>query len=182
MTRLVSRLAVLAGTLVLPGFIVCAPAVLAGQPTAQLNRPSQAVSNSTILAMRQVPAHGQPGAGIGGLTGGIAGGLGAGVGGGANGAAGGGTWSSMLVTGFGGGSLGRMASGIGQLAGNPAPQAQTIAPQAQTIAPQAQTMEFKLRMDDGSALTVVQSNDQGLHVGDRVHVIRGERPQIVRGG
>ena len=168
MTRSLLPLALLAGTLALPGLAGLAPAVLAGQVTPQvttlLNHPAVAASDGTVLAMRQMPAQGQPSAGMGGAASALSGAIGGGAGGGT----GGGNWSSMLTAGLGAALSGTGGNKASSSAGGPAPQRQAV--------------EFTLRMDDGSKLTVVQGDDQGLRAGDRVHVIRGEKTRVVRAG
>jgi outer membrane lipoprotein SlyB len=66
-------------------------------------------------------------------------------------------WSSLLAIGSGGGSMHTTT--------------------ADSTAGQATS--FRLRMDDGSTLTVVQGYNPGLHAGDRVRVIQGDHTHVV---
>jgi outer membrane lipoprotein SlyB len=163
MSGSVLRFATLVGALVLPGVIGYAPVALAGQPATQLSGPAGIVApgivppgianGGIVVLMRPVAADSQPKAGMGSLFGTMAGGLGVGKTSG--------SLASMLGSGTGSGPTGS-ASG--------------------TPAPHPWAVEFTLRMGDGSKQTVVQSDDLGLHPGDRVRVIRGDPTRLVRAG
>jgi hypothetical protein len=77
----------------------------------------------------------------------------------------------MLVAGLGGGAFSSMT-------GTPTP-APTPAP---TPTPHGPATAFTVRMDDGSTQLVVQGDELGLHPGDRVQVISGDRMRLVRAG
>ena len=164
MTRSQLHIAILAGVLVLPGLTSCAPVMLAGQASSLLNHPNTATSDGTVLSMRPAtPADGQAsnrqpsnGNGMGNPAGAMAAGPGGSV-------AGFGNFASMLVAGLGVGAMPGMSSATAQTPHGPA------------------TM-FTVRMDDGSTLSVVQDGDLGLHPGDRVQVIHGDRTRLVRQG
>lgn len=40
--------------------------------------------------------------------------------------------------------------------------------------------EFIVREDDGTTISIVQDNGLGLHAGDRVDIVQGERPHLTR--
>jgi outer membrane lipoprotein SlyB len=50
-----------------------------------------------------------------------------------------------------------------------------------TAAPMAVT-EFIVRTDDGNVISIVQVNDAGYHVGDRVIIPRGDPARLARPG
>jgi outer membrane lipoprotein SlyB len=96
---------------------------------------------------------------------------------GSSGATGGG-WSSMMTGGLSGmlpGGLGGSSmSNLSNITGTAPP-----AKPASTAANHGQATEFTLRMDDGSTQTVVLGDAQGLHTGDRVEVVRGDKTSLV---
>lgn len=118
-------------------------------------------SLGTILSMRFVSATNQPGAGTGSATTAM------------TGAHGGGTSSSFRVAGMGNGAMGMMPATGPDGDG-------TTGPQSPLRPGPGQATEFTLRMDDGSTLTVVQSDDQGLLPGDWVQLISGEHAHVAR--
>jgi len=173
MTRTQLKFTVLVATLALPGLTSCSPAMLGGQASSMFNRPAAATpatNDGTILSMHPAtPAdrqasNNQPSGGTGNAAGGMAAGLGGGTGGGNS-------WSSMLVSGLGGGAFSGMS-------GTPAP---TPAP-TPTPTSHGPATAFTVRMDDGSTQTVVQDHELGLHPGDRVQVISGDRTRLVPAG
>ena len=44
----------------------------------------------------------------------------------------------------------------------------------------ASLAEFIVREDDGTTISIVQDNGLGLHAGDRVDIVRGERAHLTR--
>jgi outer membrane lipoprotein SlyB len=169
MRQFLPRLTLLACVFALPCVSACAPVILANQAANLLSRPAADSSEGTVLAMRPVPTPSQPVAQPAGAgTGGSLGALGSGMTGNA-----GGGWSSMLSAGLGGGSMAALASSVGAGAATP--------PATHSEHP-GQSVEFTLRMDDGTTLTVVQDDDQGLHTGDRVRVTHGDRVRVARAG
>jgi outer membrane lipoprotein SlyB len=172
MTRSFIRFAVLASGLALPGLAAGAPALPTNQAVTLLNHPASTSGDGTVLSMRAVPTPNQPATGIGGGASVMTGGPNAGMGTGASGSPGGSGLSSMLTGGLGGSAIASMSSLIGTAS----------APKPATAAPQAQEVEFVLRMDDGSTQTVVQGEAKGLHKGDRVRVVHGERTHLIRAG
>ncbi len=53
---------------------------------------------------------------------------------------------------------------------------------SKTQAKQLPLEEFIVRTDDGAILSVVQTNEAGFHVGDRVIILRGEQARLARPG
>lgn len=51
---------------------------------------------------------------------------------------------------------------------------------AAPTAPGASLAEFIVREDDGTTISIVQDNGLGLHAGDRVGIVRGERARLTR--
>ena len=51
---------------------------------------------------------------------------------------------------------------------------------APAAAPGASLTEFIVRQDDGTTISIVQDNGLGLHAGDRVDIVRGERAYLTR--
>ncbi len=177
MTRSLPGFALLAGLLAVPGLTACAPAGVTNQAAALFNHPASKTSDGTILSMRSVPVAAQPAGAMGGATTAMA----ARSSGGA-----GGSWSSMLPGALAGGLPGGLGSNsMGNLTGiTGTPPAATPAPAVSATPASAasihgQAMEFTLRMDDGSTQTVVLGDAQGLHAGDRVEVIRGDKTRLV---
>jgi len=169
MTRSLPGFALLACLLALPGLTACAPAVLTSQASALFNHPASKTSDGTILSMRQVAAPAQPAGGTGGAMNAMTAG--------SSGATGGG-WSSMMTGGLSGmlpGGLGGSSmSNLSNITGTAPP-----AKPASTAANHGQATEFTLRMDDGSTQTVVLGDAQGLHTGDRVEIVRGDKTSLV---
>ena len=87
----------------------------------------------------------------------------------AGGASGGGSgWSSILAKGMAGTSMAPLSSLIGS--------------KTPTALPAPQAVEFTVRMDDGTTQTVTQTNDQGLHTGDRIKLVHGDRARLLPAG
>jgi outer membrane lipoprotein SlyB len=170
MTRTQLKFTILAGALALPGLTSCVPVMLAGQASSMFNHPTAPTptpaNDGTILSMHPATqadreaSNSHPSGGTGNAAGGMAAGLGGGAGGGNS-------WSSMLVSGLGGGAF-------SSVMGTPTP--------APTPTPRGPATAFTVRMDDGSTQLVVQNGDLGLHPGDRVQVISRDRTRLVRAG
>lgn len=151
--RFVAALAALA----LAGGVVsaCAPAQTgATYSSAGLGR-AASVSYGTIVGMRPVQVSGGQGSGVGTLAGAAAGGV-------AGSFIGGDTRSNILA-GLGGALL-------GGLAGSAVERGVTS----------GTAIEFFVREDRGGDIAVVQTNEDGLQVGDRVVISRGDRTRISR--
>lgn len=113
-----------------------------------------AVSYGTVVGSRPVQVQGGTG-GLGTAAGAVAGGFG--------GSFIGGDWRSNLLAGLGGALLGGAAgNAIEHGAGT------------------GQAIEFIVREDRGGDIAVVQTNEDGLQVGDRVVVNRGDRTRLSR--
>jgi len=143
------------GLLLLTGTVVaCAPQQTANTySSAALGRPAS-VSYGTIIGMRPVQVQGG-GSGIGTAAGALAGGVG--------GSFIGGDWRSNALAGLGGAVL-------GGLAGNAIGRGTTG----------GQAVEFFIREDNGGDIAVVQTNEEGLQVNDRVVIARGDRVRLTR--
>lgn len=112
------------------------------------------VSFGTIIGMRPVHVQGS-GSGIGTAAGAVAGGV--------AGSFIGGDWRSNALAGLGGAVLGGLAGnaiGSGVSGGN--------------------AVEFFIREDQGGDISVVQTNEEGLQVNDRVVISRGDRTRLSR--
>ncbi len=141
-------LAVLAALVLAAG---CAPSNTATTYTReQMNREAM-VETGTVVSMRPVTVEGT------GRTGGLVGGVAGGVGGSFIG----GDWRSNLLAGLGGAVLGGVA-------GSAAERSMTT----------TTATEFIVELEGGGTIAVVQSNEQGLRVGDRVTILRGDRTRL----
>jgi outer membrane lipoprotein SlyB len=109
------------------------------------------VERGTIVSMRpvQVEGTGRTGTLIGGAAGGVAGSF---IGG---------DWRSNLLAGIAGAVVGGVAGGAAERA------------MTGTTA-----TEFIVELERGGTIAVVQGNEEGLRVGDRVTVLRGERTRL----
>lgn len=112
------------------------------------------VSYGSIVGSRPVQVQGGSG-GLGTAAGAVAGGVG--------GSFIGGDWRSNVLAGLGGALLGGLAGnaiegGVGT----------------------RQAIEFVVREDRGGDIAVVQTNEEGLQVGDRVVINRGDRTRLSR--
>lgn len=121
--------------------------------SAALGR-AASVSYGTIVGSRPVQVQGGSG-GLGTAAGAVAGGVG--------GSFIGGDWRSNVLAGLGGALL-------GGLAGNALERG----------ASGGQAIEFVIREDRGGDIAVVQTNEDGLQVGDRVVINRGDRTRVSR--
>ena len=132
----------------------CAPSRTGEQFNArQMNR--TAISRpGTVIGMREVAIQGE---GRGGATAGaIAGGL--------AGSFIGGDWRSNLLAGLGGAIVG----GI-------------VGSQAERAISSGTATEFLIRpIDGGDDIAVVQTNEEGIRIGDRVRINRSDRTRVVR--
>ena len=149
--------ALLAPLLLAGGLAACAPQQTgATYSAASLGRPA-AVTYGTIVGSRPVTVQGGSGGpGVGTAAGAVAGGV--------AGSFIGGDWRSNLIAGLGGAI-------IGGLAGNAIERG----------AVNGQAIEFVIRQDGGGDLAVVQTNEDGLQVGDRVMISHGpDRARISR--
>jgi outer membrane lipoprotein SlyB len=111
------------------------------------------VSFGTIVGSRPVQVQGD--GTVGTLAGAAAGGV--------AGSFIGGDWRSNALAGIGGAI-------VGGLAGNAIGQGVT----------RGTAIEFVVRQDNGADIAVVQTNEEGLQVGDRVVITRGDRVRLSR--
>lgn len=114
------------------------------------------VSQGTIVGMRPVAVSGTR-SGVGGATGAVAGGV--------IGSTIGGDWRARAVAGV----IGAVAGG---LAGAAIEEGVT----------RGDAMEFIVRGDDGSTRAIVQTNELGLNVGERVTITQTDRVRLSRAG
>ncbi len=112
------------------------------------------VSYGTVVGMRPVQISGSQ-SGVGAVAGAAAGGV--------AGSFIGGDWRSRALMGIGG-------AVVGGLAGNAIEGGVT----------RGSAVEFVVREDRGGDIAVVQTNEDGLSVGDRVVVNRGDRTRLSR--
>jgi len=132
----------------------CAPANTANTVSARSLGGEADVSFGTIVGTRPVTVAGGN-SGVGSLGGAVAGGV--------AGSFIGGDWRSNAIAGVGGAIL-------GGLAGSAIERGVT----------QGSAVEFVVRQDRGGDIAVVQTNEAGLQVGDRVMIARGERTRLSR--
>lgn len=153
MRRSPAFLPALAGLALLALVPACAPQNTGTtfSPNA-MGRPA-AVNFGTIVGARPVTVQGS--SGVGTVAGAVAGGV--------AGSFIGGDWRSNALAGIGGAIIGGMA-------GNAIERGVT----------QGQATEFFVRMDQGGDMSVVQTNEEGLQVGDRVVVASGDRTRLSR--
>jgi outer membrane lipoprotein SlyB len=150
------RLAPLCAVLALgAGLMACAPATNTTVDRGALGS-SGYVSFGTIVGMRPVAVQG--------TRTGIGAGAGA-VGGGLIGSTIGGDWRARTV----GGVVGALAGGI----------AGAVIEDGVT---RGNAMEFIIRDDSGQTRSVIQTNELGLTVGDRVVITQGDRVRLSRAG
>ncbi|WP_237217621.1 outer membrane lipoprotein, partial [Falsiroseomonas oryziterrae] len=148
------RLPLLAGLALLALVPACAPQNTGTTVPGYALGSAASVSFGTIVGARQVAVAGRQ-AGVGTLGGAVAGGLaGSFIGGG---------WRENAIAGVGGAIL-------GGLAGSALERGMT----------QGTAVEFIVREDQGGDIAVVQTNEEGLQVGDRVVVSRGDRVRLSR--
>ncbi|WP_137127255.1 glycine zipper 2TM domain-containing protein [Roseomonas sp. HF4] len=137
------------------GLSACAPATNSTVDRSVLGA-SGYVSSGTIVGMRPVAVQGTR-TGIGAGTGAVAGGL--------VGSTIGGDWRARTVAGV----VGALAGGI---AGAAVEEGVT----------RGDAMEFIIRDDDGQTRAVVQTNELGLTVGERVLITQTDRVRLSRAG
>ncbi|MFC7608175.1 outer membrane lipoprotein [Teichococcus aestuarii] len=132
----------------------CAPQQTgATYSSAALGR-AASVSYGTIVGMRPVQVQGNS-SGVGTAAGAVAGGV--------AGSFIGGDWRSNALAGLGGAVLGGLAgNAIGRGVSD------------------GQAVEFFVREDQGGDISVVQTNEEGLGVNDRVVIARGDRTRLSR--
>ncbi|EFH10914.1 glycine zipper 2TM domain-containing protein [Pseudoroseomonas cervicalis] len=113
------------------------------------------VSYGTIVGMRPVQVQNEGSAGVGTAAGAVAGGV--------AGSFIGGDWRSNALAGLGGAVIGGLAgNAIGRGVGT------------------TNAVEFFIREDHGGDISVVQTNEEGLQVNDRVVISRGDRTRVSR--
>lgn len=144
-------LAVLSLAIVLPA---CGPANTGSTVSARALGGAAHVSYGTIVGSRPVQVSGTQ-SGVGTLGGAAAGGI--------AGSFIGGDWRSNALAGIGGAI-------IGGLAGSAIERGVTS----------GTAIEFIVREDRGGDIAVVQTNEEGLQVGDRVVIARGDRVRLSR--
>ena len=132
----------------------CAPANTGSTVSAYNMGGAANVSYGTIVGTRPVNVQGG-GTGIGAVGGAVAGGV--------AGSFIGGDWRSNALAGLGGAL-------VGGLAGNAIERGVSS----------GTAIEFVVREDQGADIAVVQTNEEGLQVGDRVVVTRGDRVRLSR--
>ena len=144
----------LAALALLSAVAACAPANTANTVSARSLGGEADVSFGTIVGTRPVTVAGSN-SGVGTVGGAVAGGL--------AGSFIGGDWRSNAIAGVGGAILGGLAGGA-----------------VERGATQGNAVEFVVRQDRGGDIAVVQTNEAGLQVGDRVMVARGDRVRLSR--
>ncbi|MCQ4162311.1 hypothetical protein NON00_20575 [Roseomonas sp. GC11] len=155
-SRLSSGLRAGLALLLLGGAVAaCAPQQTGTTYSAAALGRAASVSYGTIVGMRPVTVQNESGAAVGTAAGAVAGGV--------AGSFIGGDWRSNALAGLGG-------AVIGGLAGN------AIGRGVST----ANAVEFFIREDRGGDISVVQTNEEGLQVNDRVVISRGDRTRISR--
>lgn len=117
-----------------------------------MGRPA-AVSFGTIVGARPVTVQGS--SGVGTVAGAVAGGV--------AGSFIGGDWRSNALAGIGGAIIGGMAGSA-----------------IERGVSQGQATEFFVRLDQGGDISVVQTNEEALQVGERVVVASGDRTRLSR--
>lgn len=137
------------------GLVACAPATNTTVDRHALGT-SGYVSSGTIVGMRPVA--------VSGTRSGVGAGAGA-VGGGLIGSTIGGDWRARTV----GGVVGALAGGI---AGAAVEEGVT----------RGNAVEFIIRDDTGGTRSVIQTNELGLTVGERVLITQGDRVRLSRAG
>jgi outer membrane lipoprotein SlyB len=147
-------LSLLAGLALIATIPACAPANTGSTVPAYALGGAASVNFGTIVGTRPVNVAGSQ-SGVGTIGGAVAGGV--------AGSFIGGDWRSNALAGVGGAIL-------GGLAGSAIERGVT----------QGQAVEFIVRVDRGGDIAVVQTNEEGLQVGDRVVITRGDRVRLSR--
>lgn len=122
---------------------------------AQIGR-TAVVTHGTIIGMRDVPVQDRPN-GVGTAAGAVAGGV--------AGSFIGGDWRSNVLAGLAG-------AVIGGVIGN----------QVERQVGRGTATEFIIREEDGQTVAVVQTNEAGLMIGDKVRILRSDRTRLQRDG
>lgn len=132
----------------------CAPQQTGATYSSAAIGRAASVSYGTIVGMRPVQVQGNS-SGVGTAAGAVAGGV--------AGSFIGGDWRSNALAGLGGAVLGGLAgNAIGRGVSD------------------GQAVEFFVREDQGGDISVVQTNEEGLQVNDRVVIARGDRTRLSR--
>lgn len=131
----------------------CAPSNTGSTVTASGMGIAAAVSHGTIVSTRQVQVEGR--SGLGGVGGAVAGGL--------VGSTIGGDWRAQMLAGVGGALVGGVVGSA-----------------AERNLTSGTATAFTVREDRGGEFEVVQTNEEGLQVGDRVQISRGDRVRLSR--
>jgi outer membrane lipoprotein SlyB len=153
MIRSVPRLPTFALAALLP-LAACAPSQTGETYNRDQIGRTAIVTQGTIIGMRDVTLQGSPG-GVGTTAGAI--------GGGVAGSFIGGDWRSNVLAGLAGAI-------IGGLAGS----------QVERQVSRGKATEFTIRETDGTTIAVVQTNEAGLAVGDKVRILRSDRTRLAR--
>lgn len=153
MARVAPR-ATLAVLLLAGGLSACAPQETGSTYSPYAVGRSAGVTYGTVVGARPVTVRGGR-TGVGTTTGAIAGGF--------AGSFIGGDWRSSLLAGLGGAIIGGIA-GTAIEAG----------------ATTGTAVEFIVREDGGGDIATVQTNEDGIAVGERVAIIRGDRTRLAR--
>ena len=132
----------------------CAPANTASTVPSSALGTAASVSFGTIVGSRPVQVTGSN-TGLGTVGGAVAGGV--------VGSTIGGDWRARTLAGVGGALLGGLAGGA-----------------VERGVGSGQAVEFIVREDRGGDIAVVQTNEEGLQVGDRVMISRGDRVRLSR--
>lgn len=132
----------------------CAPTNTGSTYTPGAMGSAAHVSFGTIVSARPVQVQGSSG-GLGGVSGAVAGGL--------VGSTIGGDWRARTLAGVGGAL-------VGGLAGSAAEQSLSS----------GTAVAFVVQEDRGSAIEVVQTNEDSLAIGERVMISRGDRVRLSR--
>lgn len=111
------------------------------------------VTYGTIVSMRNVMVQGQP-SGVGAVGGAALGGV-------AGSFIGGDSFRGNLLGAIGGALLGGLAGSA-----------------VESSIDRGQAVEFIIRQDDGQTISVVQTNENNFHPGQRVAIIRGDRTRL----
>ena len=136
------------------GLAACAPQQTGSTYSANAMGRAAYVSYGTIVGLRPVRVQGN-GGGAGTAAGAVAGGV--------AGSFIGGDWRSNALAGLGGAI-------VGGLAGNAIGQGVSS----------TNAVEFYVREDRGGDISVVQTNEENLQMGDRVVISRGDRTRLSR--
>jgi len=154
MGRVSRGLAALAVLALLMPAVGCAPARTGETYNANQIGRTAVVTRGTIVGMREVQVRGSEG-GVGTTAGAVAGGV--------AGSFIGGDWRSNVLAGLAG-------AVIGGLVGN----------QIERGVTGGTATEFTIREEGGDTIQVVQTNEAGLMIGDKVRIARSDRTRLSR--